>query len=129
MNNITYPMYIWPNNYQIRRLHLDDEATNLANDYKWTYIRVQEATERDEDNNCSWCVANGNHPEPGYLHFHKGDIIAREQFSSRDFESLHLTCALLKLQRIREEFDMGYTKLSTIIESTGNQVRRNERDY
>ena len=125
------PIYIWPRNWYVHRqpeTYTEDDSSHLADDW-WEYLRIQKATAVDEDHGCTWCKEKGHPMEQGYLHFHKGDLVAREHFSAQDFTTLHLTCALEKLNIIRDELDKGVRKLSSIIEADGNQVRRNERDY
>ena len=104
-NTWKHAMFIKSLKY-IPNWHKADPKMFLA-DYWWEHLRTQKATAVDEDHGCTWCKEKGHPMEQGYMHFHKGDLVAREHFSAQDFTTLHLTCALEKLNILRDELDKG----------------------
>ena len=79
---------------------------------QWRFMQIQLATSVDEHKRqCQWCLDKG--VMVGELApFEKDTIVIREQYSDRKFETLHIQCAIEKLQAIRENVEAGQEKLN-----------------
>jgi hypothetical protein len=79
---------------------------------EWRFMQIQLATSIDEHKRqCQWCL--GKSVMVGELvPFVKDTIVIREQYSSKKFNTLHLQCAIEKLQAIKENIEAGQEKLN-----------------
>ena len=81
---------------------------------RWKYMEVRYATQVDQDSRtCEWCLEE--HPNSEVESFRKGNIVVREQFSNQDFKTLHMICAVDKIESLKTSLQLGQDKLLEII--------------
>ena len=81
---------------------------------RWKYMEVRYATQVDQDSRrCEWC-SSGEDTDV-FESFTKGNVVIREQFSNQDFKTLHMQCAVDKIEAIKRDIRAGQEKLVEII--------------